>query len=260
VQFLVHGKTYKLFGLFKTDIHLFGMPKNSQGTVFLFGNDDLGRDVFSRVVVATRISLSIGLVGVIITFILGIIAGGFSGYYGGIFDTIMQRVIEVLLSVPTIPLWLGLSAAIPKDWTQIRVYFAITVILSLFSWPGLARVVRSRFLSLRQEDFVTAARLAGASDSRIVFVHLVPSILSYIIANVTLSIPSMILAETSLSFLGLGLRPPTISLGVLLQEAQNIRTVALAPWLLIPGALVIITVLCFNFMGDGLRDAADPYA
>jgi len=259
IRFFVHGKEYKMFGLFETDIHLFGLPEGSKGTIFLLGTDRLGRDMWSRIMYGTRISMSVGLVGVGISFILGIVFGGFSGLYGGLFDTITQRVIELLRSIPTIPLWLGLSAAIPKDIPQVRVYFYITLLLSLIGWTGLARVVRGRFLSLREEDFVVAARLCGAADGRIVFTHLVPSILSHIIASLTLSIPGMILSETSLSFLGLGLRPPTISWGVLLQEAQNVRTVALAPWLMIPGVFVIVTVLCFNFMGDGLRDAADPY-
>lgn len=261
VLFLVHrGREYRLLGVFHTNLRLFGLPEGSKGTAFLFGTDPLGRDMLSRVVYGIRISMSVGLVGVAITFLLGITLGGFSGLYGGVFDTIVQRVIEVLISIPSTPLWLGLSAAIPTGWPQVRVYFAITIILSLVSWTGLARVVRGRFLSLREEDFVTAARLAGSPDQRIVFTHLVPSVLSYIIAQATLAIPGMIMAETALSFLGLGLRPPTISLGVLLQEAQNVRTVALAPWLLIPGYIVIVAILCFNFMGDGLRDAADPYA
>ncbi|MGI6209424.1 MAG: ABC transporter permease [Anaerolineae bacterium] len=260
IEFFVHGQEYKLLGLFPTDVHLFGLEEGSDGTMFLLGTDRLGRDMWSRIMYGTRISTSIGLVGVSLSFILGVIMGGFSGLYGGVFDTIVQRVIELLRSIPTVPLWLGLSAAIPKDWPQIRVYFAITIILSLVGWTGLARVVRGRFLSLREEDFVTAARVSGAGDRRIVFTHLVPSILSHIIASITLNIPGMILSETSLSFLGLGLRPPTISWGVLLQEAQNVRTVALAPWLMIPGLFVIVTVLCFNFMGDGLRDAADPYS
>ncbi|MGQ9554406.1 MAG: ABC transporter permease [Anaerolineae bacterium] len=258
--FVQRGRPYKMLGLFRTNLRLFGLPSSSKGTMFLFGTDRLGRDMFSRAMYGTRISVSIGLVGVFLSFVLGVVFGGFSGLYGGVYDTITQRVIELLRSVPAVPLWLGLSAAIPKDWPQVRVYFAITIILSFLTWTGLARVVRGRFLSLRQEDFVTAARLSGASSSRIVFVHLVPSVMSHIIASITLSIPSMILSETSLSFLGLGLRPPTISWGVLLQEAQNVRTVALAPWLMIPGLFVIVTVLCFNFMGDGLRDAADPYA
>lgn len=261
VHFLVNsGRPYKLLGLFTTDVRIFGLEPGSRGTLYLFGTDPLGRDMFSRVAQGIRISMSVGLVGVAITFLLGITFGGFSGLYGGVFDTIVQRVIEVLVSIPQVPLWLGLSAAIPKDWPNVRVYFAIVIILSLLGWPGLARVVRGRFLSLREEDFVMAARLGGSGDRRIVFRHLVPSILSYIIASLTLSVPAMILGETALSFLGLGLRPPTISLGVLLQEAQNVRTVALAPWLLIPGYMVILAVLCFNFMGDGLRDAADPYA
>lgn len=260
IRWFVKGIPYKMVGLFETDVHLMGLDEGSDGTLYLLGTDRLGRDMWSRIMIGTRISMSIGLVGVALSFILGVILGGFSGLYGGVFDTIMQRVIEVLRSIPTVPLWLGLSAAIPKDWPQIRVYFAITIILSLVGWTGLARVVRGRFLALREEDFVTAARVSGAGDRRIVFTHMVPSILSHIIASITLNIPGMILSETSLSFLGLGLRPPTISWGVLLQEAQNVRTVALAPWLMIPGAFVIVTVLAFNFMGDGLRDAADPYA
>lgn len=260
VRFFVEGREYKLLGLFPTNIHLFGLEPGTDGTFYLLGTDRLGRDMWSRIMYGTRISTSIGLVGVGLSFILGLILGGFSGLYGGVFDTVVQRVIEVLRSIPTVPLWLGLSAAIPKDWPQVRVYFAITIILSFVGWTGLARVVRGRFLSLREEDFVMAARVAGAGDGRIVFTHLIPSILSHIIASITISIPGMILAETGLSFLGLGLRPPTISWGVLLQEAQNVRTVALAPWLMIPGFFVIITVLCFNFMGDGLRDAADPYS
>ncbi|MHB0878862.1 MAG: ABC transporter permease [Anaerolineae bacterium] len=255
------GRDYRLLWFFRTNIRLFGFPEgDTKGTLYLFGTDPLGRDVLSRTVQGIRISMSIGLVGVALTFIFGVTLGGFSGLYGGVFDTILQRVIEVILSIPATPLWLGLSAAIPNNWPQLRVYFAITLILSLFGWTGLARVVRGRFLSLREEDFVVAARLSGSGDRRIVFRHLVPSMLSYIIAQATLAIPGMIMAETALSFLGLGLRAPTISLGVLLQDAQNVRTVALAPWLLIPGYMVIVAILCFNFMGDGMRDAADPYA
>jgi peptide/nickel transport system permease protein len=260
VKLWVHGASYRYMGLIRSDVHLFGVAPGSEGTVFVFGTDRLGRDMLSRVAYGTRISMSIGLVGVALSFVLGIIIGGFSGLYGGLFDTIAQRAIEILRSIPTIPLWLGLSAAIPKDWPQLRVYFFITIILSLVGWTGLARVVRGRFLSLRQEDFVTASRIAGGSDSHVLARHLVPSILSHIIASLTLSIPGMILSETALSFLNLGLRSPTISWGVLLQEAQNVRTVALAPWLMIPALFVAVTVLAFNFMGDGLRDAADPYA
>jgi len=219
----------------------------------------LGRDLFSRTIYASRISLSIGLVGVAISFILGCILGGISGYYGGRADMIIQRVIEFLISIPTIPLWMALSAALPASWSPIKIYFAITIILSIVGWCGLARVVRGKIISLREEDFSMAAKIAGATDSRIIIRHLLPSFLSYLVVHLTLAIPNMILGETSLSFLGLGLRPPVVSWGVLLKEAQNFRTVALHPWLLIPGLFVIVTVLAFNFLGDGLRDAADPY-
>ena len=219
--------------------------------------DPAGR-VYTRRVRGVHIGEN-GLVGVALSLVLGILLGGISGYYGGTVDTIIQRVIEFIRSMPTIPLWMALAAAMPQEWPPLRVYFGITVILSFLGWTGLARVVRGRFLTLREEDFVMAARLAGASEMRIIITHMVPSFLSHIIASITLAIPGMILSETSLSFLGLGLRPPVISWGVLLQEAQNVRTVAMAPWLLAPGVAVIITVLSYNFLGDGLRDAADPY-
>ena len=227
--------------------------------IFLLGSDRLGRDMVSRIVHGGKISLSIGLVSVFLSLFLGIVLGGLSGYYGGPVDNFIQRVIEFIRSIPSLPLWMALSAALPPNWPQTYRYFGITIILSMLGWTGLGRQVRGRFLSLRNEDFVLAARLNGAKDFRIIMRHMVPSFMSHIIASLTLSIPGIILAETALSFLGLGLRQPVISWGVLLQEAQNIRTVALAPWLMMPGLAVVITVLSFNFLGDGLRDAADPF-
>jgi peptide/nickel transport system permease protein len=259
LAFFVRGEPYKFWGIWETDRHLFGLP-NNEGVFFLAGADRLGRVMFSRIVYGARISLSVGLFGILISLLLGIFFGGISGYYGGAADIAIQRVIEFLRSIPTIPLWMGLSAAVPIEWSPLRVYFAITVLLSLIGWTGLARVVRGRFLALREEDFVLAASLAGASEMRVIFRHMVPSFFSHIIASLTLSIPGVILAETALSFLGLGLRPPVISWGVLLQESQNLRSVATAPWLLLPGLAVVLSVLAFNFVGDGLRDAADPYA
>lgn len=257
LRFFVRGDQYKFWGLFDFDLHLFGVE---EGYIFLFGSDTLGRDLFSRIVYGTRVSMSIGLVGVFISFILGIVIGGFSGYRGGLFDDITQRVIEFLRTIPTIPLWMALAAALPKNWTAMQNYFAITVILSLIGWTGLAREVRGKFISLREEDFIMAARLSGTSEFGIIVHHMLPSFLSHIITAMTLSIPAMILGETSLSFLGIGLQPPVVSWGVLLQQAQNLRSVALAPWLMLPGAFVFIAVLSFNFLGDGLRDAADPYS
>ena len=261
IQLFVPGFEYKLLGLFPTKLHLFGVPSaGEKQAVFLLGADRLGRDMFARVAYGARLSLSLGLVGVFLSLILGIILGGVSGYYGGWIDTVVQRVIEFIRIIPTIPLWMTLSAALPADWPVIRVYFGITVILSLVGWTHMARVVRGRFLAMREEDFVLAARLNGASQMRIILRHMVPSFLSYIIASLTLAVPGMILAETGLSFLGLGLRPPAISWGVLLQEAMNVRSLVLSPWVLWPGFTVVVSVLAFNFVGDGLRDAADPYA
>ena len=258
---LAHGFTYKLFGLIPTDRHLLGVGQGYEAaqTLFILGTDVQGRDLWSRLLYATRISVSIGLVGVVLSLFLGVLLGGMSGFYGGWVDTLIQRIIEIFRSIPTIPLWMGLAAALPRDWSILQVYFAITIIISLLGWTELARVVRGRFLALREEDFVVAARLAGCSQMRIIFVHMVPSFMSHIIAATTLALPAMIISETSLSFLGLGLRPPAVSWGVLLQQAQNVQTVAISPWLMIPAIPVIIAVLAFNFLGDGLRDAADPY-
>ena len=260
VALFVRGYAYDLFGLFPTDIHLLGI-EGGDGVdgVFLLGTDQLGRDLFSRLVVATRVSLSIGLVGVSLSLLLGILLGGVSGLYGGWVDTVIQRVIEIIRSIPTIPLWMGLAAALPNTWSVTQVYFAITIIISLVSWTELARVVRGRFLALREEDFVIAAELAGAGQLRIIFRHMLPSFASHVIAAVSLALPVMIVSETSLSFLGLGLRPPAISWGILLQDAQNVQVLAGAPWLLAAALPVIVVILAFNFLGDGLRDAADPY-
>jgi peptide/nickel transport system permease protein len=255
------GFRYKILGFIQADIHLFGVvDERPEETLFLLGTDIQGRDLWSRLINATRISLFIGLAGVTIALFLGILLGGLSGFYGGFVDTVIQRIIEILRSIPTIPLWMGLAAAMPRDWDILKIYFAITIIISLIGWTDLARVVRGKFLSIREEDFVTAAELAGASQLRIIFRHMVPAFFSHIIASTTLAIPFMIIAETSLSFLGLGLRPPAISWGVLLQDAQNIQAIAITPWLLIPAIPVVVVILAFNFMGDGIRDAADPYS
>jgi peptide/nickel transport system permease protein len=260
VRFFVRGFEYRPFGLMAMNLHLIGVEGTTpEESLFLLGTDEQGRDLWSRLMYGTQTSLLIGLVGVSLSLILGVFLGGISGLYGGILDTVIQRVIEILRSIPTIPLWMGLAAALPNDWSVTQVYFAITIIISLIGWTELARVVRGRFLSLRQEDFVMAAELCGCGQMRIIFTHLVPSFLSHIIAATTLAIPAMIISETSLSFLGLGLRPPAISWGVLLQQAQNIQALAISPWLLIPSIPVTIVILAFNFMGDGLRDAADPY-
>ena len=261
VAFFVPSDPYTLMGLIPMQHKLIGMiDAGPADSMFLFGADRLGRDIFSRVVHGARISLSIGLVGVFLSLILGVTIGGVSGFFGGWTDTVIQRVIEFLRSIPTIPLWMGLAAAIPLSWPPLQTYFVITLIVSLLGWTSLAREVRGRFLSLRNEDFVTAARLDGMSEVGIIFHHLVPSFMSHIIATLTLAIPSMILAETALSFLGIGLQPPIVSWGTLLQEAQNIRAVSQAPWLLFtPAAAIIISILSLNFLGDGLRDAADPY-
>jgi peptide/nickel transport system permease protein len=260
VRFFAAGFEYRFLGLIPANRHLIGVDGGGTGQhIFLLGTDVQGRDLWSRLMYGTRISLTIGLFGVALSLALGVILGGLSGFYGGLPDTVIQRTIEILRSIPTIPLWMGLAAAMPRDWTILQVYFAITVIISLLGWTELARVVRGRFLAMREEDFVVSARLVGCTRMRTIFVHMVPSFMSHIIAATTLALPAMIISETALSFLGLGLRPPAISWGVLLQQAQNVQTVAISPWLMLPAVPVIVAVMAFNFLGDGLRDAADPY-
>ena len=251
------GDEVKAWGLFTTNLHLWGVEE--PGYAFLLGTDKLGRDIFSRILYGARVSLTIGLVGVAISFVLGCLFGGISGYFGGLTDTIIQRVVEYLLIIPTIPLWMALSAAIPREMPQLQVYFLVTVIIALVAWSGLARVVRGKIISLREEDYVLAARIAGETDMKIIQTHMLPGFMSYLIVNLTLAIPGMVLAETALSFLGLGIRPPLVSWGTLLNEAQQVQVVILYPWLLFPGLVLIITLVAFNFLGDGLRDAADPY-
>ncbi len=263
VRFFVRGYSYTVLGLFETDIHLLGTGngtgEGSQNRAYLLGTDRLGRDQWSRLMRGTRTSMTVGLVAVTLSVILGAMMGGVSGYFGGWADLAIQRVVELLQSLPTIPIWLAMTAALPQDWPPQKVFFAITIILALIGWTTLARELRGRFLSLREEDFVLAAELAGCSRWRVITRHMLPAVTSHIIATSTLAIPVLIVSETSLSYLGLGIRPPAISWGVLLQEAQNIQTIANAPWLLIPGLFVIVAVLAFNLVGDGLRDAADPY-
>ena len=257
LKFFVEGMPYRLLGLIDTNIHLVGVDEPA--VYFPFGTDELGRDLFSRTMYAARISLSIGFLGVVISFCLGCLIGGISGYFGGTVDLVIQRVIEFIISIPQIPLWMALAAALPPQWSSIQVYFGITIVLATVGWTTLARAVRGKLLELREADFVMAARISNMGDFDIIVKHLLPSFASFLIVVLSLSVPGMILAETALSFLEIGIRPPAVSWGVLLQDAQNIRSLSQSPWLLIPGLFVIVTVLAFNFLGDGLRDAADPY-
>jgi len=257
LRFFVRGESYKFWGLFESNRHLFGVE---EGFVNLFGTDQLGRDMFSRVMYATRVSLSVGAIGVFMAFVLGLIMGGMAGYMGGIVDEAIMRLMEFIRSIPTLPLWLALAAALPREWSALKVYLAVTAILASIGWTHLGRRVRSKLLSLREEDFILSARLAGCSDFRIIARHMLPSFMSYMIVDLTISFPYIILAETSLSFLGLGLREPIVSWGVLLYSTQNVRTLVQMPWMLVTGLFIVAAVLAFNFAGDGLRDAADPFA
>lgn len=257
IRFFCRGTDYNFWGLFKADFHLFCPAKD--GTLFLLGTDRLGRDVLSGLIYGARLSLTVGLIGVAISIVLGLFFGGIAGYFGGVLDSLIQRLIEIMRSLPELPLWMALSAALPVTWSPVWIYFGLTIILGLLDWPGLARAVRSKLLSLREEEYARAAVLMGAKPKRVISRHLLPGFTSHIIASATLSIPSMILGETALSFLNLGLRRPSVSWGVMLNEAQNISVVTVYPWLMAPVLPIIIVVLAFNFLGDGLRDAADPY-
>lgn len=259
LRLFVQGETITVLGLIATDRHLFGLDDAKQ-KIHLWGTDDLGRDVLSRTVYATRTSLSIGVLGVLISFVLALAIGGIAGYFSGMIDNVIQRVTEVIRVVPIIPLYMGLAASMPKEWSTTQVYFAMTLILGLFGWPTLARRIRSQLLSIRHEDYVVAARLAGARPRRIITQHMLPSFTSFIIVDLVISFPYMILSETALSFVGLGLRPPSVSWGVLLQQAQSVRAIEQTPWLFIPAVFVVVAVLAFTVIGDGLRDAADPYS
>ncbi len=258
LQLFVAGEPYRLLGAITMDRHIFGVAGDQP--FFLLGSDELGRDLFSRIIIAARVSLFVGFAGVLISFVLGILLGGISGYFGGVVDTIIQRMIEFIMSIPQIPLWMGLSAAIPQEWTGIQTFFAITVILSLVGWTGLARVVRGKIISLREEDYVTAARISSATPLQIIVRHLLPGFTSYLVVDLTMAVPGMILGETTLSFLGLGITAPDVSWGSLLQEAQNVNVIANYPWILAPVGFIMLAVILFNFIGDGLRDAADPYS
>ena len=258
IGLFVKGDPYKIWGLIPWDVHLFG-TKEANAPFYLIGADLIGRDVLSRIFYSARVSLTVGLAGMVVALTIGILLGGISGLVGGVVDNLIQRMIEILMSIPTLPVWLALAAVVPIDWPALRVYFMISMILSLISWTGMARVVRSKFLALREEDFVMAAQLDGASQTRLILRHMLPSFASHIIASITLWIPGLILGETALSFLGLGLRPPVVSWGVMLQDSQKVAVIARYPWLLAPGAAVFLVVLTLNFLGDGLRDAADPY-
>ncbi len=257
IKLFGRGETYKIWGLIRTNYHLFVVE---DGFVHLFGTDNLGRDVFSRTLYGTRTSLSIGLIGVLISFVVGLLMGGLSGYFGGFLDNVIQRLIEFIRSIPTLPLWMSLAAALPKEWSPLRVYFTVTIILGFITWTTLARRVRGKLISMREEDFIFAARIAGSSDVRIIWRHMLPAFLSYIIVDLTVSFPAMILGETTLSFIGLGLREPVVSWGVLLQASQNVKAIEQHPWLFIPAVFVVISVLAFSLVGDGMRDAADPYS
>jgi peptide/nickel transport system permease protein len=257
IRFFCRGDAYKFWGAFDSNLHLVCPAEGGQ--MFLLGTDRLGRDVLSRILYGARISLTIGLIGISISFCLGIVIGGLAGYRGGVFDLIVQRLIEVLQSLPSLPLWMALAAIMPVTWSPLVIYFGITIILGIIDWTGLARAVRSKLLALREEDYVQAAQLMGASTPRVIGRHLVPGFMSHLIASATISIPSMILGETALSFLGLGLRPPITSWGILLTEAKSVSVIAFYPWLLFPIIPVVLVILAFNFLGDGLRDAADPY-